>query len=316
MQDNAGIRLFALNSNPELAQKISAGLNVELSDVSVKHFSDGEIQININDSVRGQDVFVIQSTSYPIHENFMELMIMVDALRRASAGTINCVIPYYGYADVDHETRPRQAITAKLLADFLTIAGVDRVITMDLHAGQLQGFFNIPVDHLVAIYRQVKYLKKIGLDKGTVIVAPDNDGVKKGRNLAELLKTPLAIVDDGIDPNEIDVIGDVKGKRCIIFDDMINTGAKIATAATVLKDAGATKVYACATHPILAGNAPQILANSSLEKVIVTDTINIPPKKQFAKLHVLSVAPIFVEAISLIYHNQSVSSLFNKDDDI
>ena len=318
-QDNAGIKLFALNSNPELAQKIADDLGVELSDTTVHHFSDGEIQINIDSSVRGCDVFVIQSISDPVNENFMELMVMIDALRRASAGTINCVIPYYGYARADRKTRPREPITAKLIANFLTMAGADRVVTLDLHAGQLQGFFNIPVDHLLAIYSQADYFKKNCLDKDVVVVAPDHSSVKLARNLAECLKAPIAIVDKRdskrVDKNT-DVIGDVKGHQCIIFDDMIDTGAKMADAAAVLKQAGATDVYGCATHAIFSGNAVNELKNSELKEVIVTDTIQMPEEKKFEQLRILSVAPIFARAISLIYHNQSVDSLFNKNDNI
>lgn len=320
MQDNAGMKLFALNSNPELANKIAEGLGVELSDTTVHHFSDGEIQINIDQSVRGKDVYVIQSISDPVNENFMELMVMIDALRRASAGTINCVIPYYGYARADHKTRPREPITAKLIANFLTLAGANRVITLDLHAGQLQGFFNIPVDHLLAIYEQADYLKSKNLDKNVVVVAPDHSGVKNVRNLAELLKAPIAIVDkrdkNRIDPETTSVIGDVEGHKCIVFDDLIDTGAKMVDAAAVLKQAGATEVYGVATHPIFSGNAVEELKNSELKEVIVTDTIQIPAEKQFDKLSVVSVASIFSKALSLIYHNQSVDSLFNKNDNI
>lgn len=315
----SGIKLFSLNSNPQLSQQIADELHVKLSDTTVHHFSDGEIQINIDQSVRGRDVFVIQSISDPVNENFMELMIMIDALRRASAGTINCVIPYYGYARSDRKALPREPITAKLIANFLTMAGADRVVTLDLHAGQLQGFFNIPVDHLLAIYSQANYLKEQGLDTDIVVVAPDHSSVKLARNLAECLKAPIAIVDKRdsrrVDANT-DVIGEVNGHRCIIYDDMIDTGAKVADAAAVLKRAGATEVYACATHAIFSGKAVEELKNSFLKEVIVTNTIQMPESKKFDQLQILSVAPIFAKAISLIYNNQSVDSLFNKDDDI
>lgn len=318
--DNTGMKLFALNSNPELAEKIADGLGVELSETTVHHFSDGEIQINIDQSVRGCDVFVIQSISDPVNENFMELMVMIDALRRASAGTINCVIPYYGYARADRKTRSREPITAKLIANFLTLAGANRVITLDLHAGQLQGFFNIPVDHLLAIYEQVDFLKSKHLDGEDVVVAPDHSGVKHARNLAELLKAPIAIVDkrdsNRINPENTSVIGEVAGRRCIIFDDMIDTGAKMIDAATVLKQAGATEVYGVATHPIFSKDAVEELKNSDLKEVIVADTIKIPAEKQFDKLSIVSVAPIFARALSLIFHNKSVDSLFNKNDNI
>ncbi len=320
MQENAGIKLFTLNGNPGLANKIADKMGVGLCKASVKHFSDGEIQVNIDDSVRGADVFVIQSVSDPVNENFMELMVMMDALRRASAGTINTVIPYYGYARADRKARSREPITAKLIANFIQLAGADRVITMDLHAGQLQGFFNIPVDHMLAIYTQAQYFIDAGIADDVVVVAPDHNGVKAARNLAELLKAPIAIVDkrddSRLDPTETTVIGDVKGHKCIVFDDLIDTGAKCLDAAIALKGAGAGDIYACATHPILSGNAFEELKDSEYTQVVVTDTIKVPAEKQFDKLKILSVAPIFAKAISLIYHNQSVDALFSKKDNI
>lgn len=318
MQENAGIKLFALNSNQELAEKIAEEMGVELCDASVKHFSDGEIQININESVRGDDVFIIQSISDPVNENFMELMVMMDALRRASAGSINAVVPYYGYARADRKARSREPITAKLIANFISLAGADRVVTLDLHAGQLQGFFNIPVDHLLAIYTQARYFKESGIADDVVVVAPDHNSVKLARNLAELLKAPIAIVDkrDAARVDEADIIGDVKGHKCIVFDDLIDTGGKMVDASAALHAAGATKIYACATHPIFSGNAVKELEASAYDEVIVTDTIAIPEEKQFDKLRVLSVAPIFAKAISLIYNNQSVDALFDKNDNI
>lgn len=318
MQGNAGIKLFALNSNPELAQKIAAEMSVKLCDASVKHFSDGEIQININESVRGDDVFIIQSISDPVNENFMELMVMMDALRRSSAGSVNAVIPYYGYARSDRKARSREPITAKLIANFIQLAGADRVVALDLHAGQLQGFFNIPVDHLQAIFTQAQYFIDNKIDEDVVVVAPDHNGVKMARNLAQFLKAPIAIVDkrdaNRLErPEEATVIGDVKGHKCIVFDDMIDTGGKMADAAEALKAAGATDIYACATHPIFSGNAVEELKDSPYKEVVVTDTITIPEEKQFANLKVLSIAPVFAKAISLIYNNQSVDSLFRRD---
>lgn len=280
----------------------------------MKHFSDGEIQININESVRGDDVFVIQSISEPVNENFMELMIMVDALRRSSAGTINVVLPYYGYARSDRKARPREPITAKLIANFIQLAGADRVITMDLHAGQLQGFFNIPVDHLLAIFVQAEYFRSKGITNDVVIVAPDHNGVKAARNLATLLKAPIAIVDkrDETRASNMTVIGDVNERRCIVFDDLIDTGGKLSDAAVALKNAGATEVYACATHPILSGLAVEELKNSYYKEIVVTDTIDVPAEKQFDKLKVLSVSKTFAKAIDLIFNNRSVDALFNK----
>ncbi|KRM89375.1 ribose-phosphate diphosphokinase [Liquorilactobacillus vini] len=317
-QAGSALKLFALNSNLPLAQKIADELQVSLCQATVKHFSDGEIQISINESIRGSDVFVIQSISDPVNENFMELMIMIDALRRSSAGTINIVIPYYGYARADRKARPREPITAKLIANFLQMVGADRVVTMDLHAGQLQGFFNIPVDHLLGIFVQARYFTQAGIKDDVVVVAPDHNGVKAARNLATLLKAPIAIVDkrgdedQSILDDQVTIIGDVKGRRCIVFDDMIDTGRKMALAARSLKAAGATDIYACATHPIFSKGAVERLQDSEYTQVVVSDTIQIPEEKQFAKLRVLSVSKTFAKAIDLIYHNQSVDSLFTK----
>lgn len=320
MQENANIKLFALNSNQALAQKIAAELGIKLCDASVKHFSDGEIQININESVRGDDVFIVQSVADPVNENFMELMVMMDALRRSSAGSINAVIPYYGYARADRKARSREPITAKMIANFITLAGADRVVTMDLHAGQLQGFFDIPVDHLLAIYEQAAYFKQKGICEDVVVVAPDHNSVKGARNLADLLKAPIAIVDKRddtrLDIENSSIIGDVSGHNCIVFDDMIDTGGKMADAAAALDKAGAREIYACATHPVFSGSAVEELEGSPYKEVVVTDTIAIPENKQFFKLKVLSIAPIFAKAISLIYHNRSVDSLFNNNDNI
>lgn len=320
MQENAGIKLFALNGNPKLAKKIADQMGVTLCQASVKHFSDGEIQVNIDDSVRGDDVFVIQSISEPVNENFMELMVMMDALRRASAGSINAVIPYYGYARADRKARSREPITAKLIANFIQLAGADRVVTMDLHAGQLQGFFNCPVDHLLAIYTQAQYFKDSGIADDVVVVAPDHNGVKAARNLAELLKAPIAIVDKRddtrLDPQNAMVIGDVKDHKCIVIDDLIDTGGKALDAGLALKHAGVSDIYACATHPILSGNAAEELKESEYKEIVVTDTIQIPEENQIDKLKVLTVAPIFAQALTLIYHNQSVDTLFSKKDNI
>ncbi|WP_057895423.1 ribose-phosphate diphosphokinase [Liquorilactobacillus oeni] len=317
-KEQGKLKLFALNSNRELAEKIADELGVGLCAASVKHFSDGEIQISINESVRGADVFIIQSISDPVNENFMELMVMIDALRRSSAGTINVVLPYYGYARADRKSRPREPITAKLIANFIQLAGADRVVTMDLHAGQLQGFFNIPVDHLLAIFVQARYFINKGITSDVVIVAPDHNGVKAARNLATLLKAPIAIVDKRetkrvVDAKKMTIIGDVVDRRCIVFDDMIDTGGKVADAAAALKAAGAREVYACATHPIFSGNAVKELQDSAYTEVVVTDTIEIPQEKRFPKLKILSVSQTFAKAISLIYNNRSVDALFNKN---
>lgn len=311
---NANLKLFALNSNKPLAEEIAQKLGCPLCDTSVKHFSDGEIQININESVRGDDVFVVQSIADPVNENFMELMVMIDALRRSSAGTINVVIPYYGYARSDRKARSREPITAKLIANFIQMAGADRVIAMDLHAGQLQGFFNIPVDHLLAIFTQAKYFLDNKLDENVVIVAPDHNSVKGARNLAQFLKAPIAIVDkrDKNRKANATVIGDVKGRRCIVFDDMIDTGGKMADAALALKAAGAGDIYACAAHAVFSGDCVAELSQAGFTEVVVTNTVAIPESKQFAGLKVLSVADTFAKAIDLIYHNKSVDSLFQR----
>ena len=315
MQEKQEIMLFALNSNPELAQKIADNLGVKLCDASVKHFSDGEIQININESVRGRDVFVIQSISDPVNENFMEVMIMIDALRRASAGTINVVIPYYGYARSDRKARSREPITAKLVADMLQKAGADRVLSLDLHAPQIQGFFDIPVDNLMGAPLLADYFLSHDLEKDAVVVSPDHGGVTRARKLAEFLKTPIAIVDKRRPKANVaevmNIIGDVKGKRAIIIDDMIDTAGTITLASQALMDAGATEVYASATHAVLSGPAIERLNNSPIKKLILTDSINQPEEKDLSKAEIVSVGPLMGEAIKLIQEHKPVSPLFN-----
>lgn len=289
-QANAELKLYALNSNKQLAQEIAQELGATLCDASVKHFSDGEIQICINESVRGDDVFVVQSISDPVNENFMELMVMIDALRRSSAGTINVVIPYYGYARADRKARSREPITAKLIANFIQMAGADRVVAMDLHAGQLQGFFNIPVDHLLAIFTQAKYFIDNKLNENVVVVAPDHNSVKSARNLAQFLKAPIAIIDkrDKNRNGDALVIGEVKGHRCIVFDDMIDTGGKMVDAAQALTKAGASEIYACATHAVFSGDSVTELKDANFKEVVVTNTVAVPEEKQFPSLKVLS----------------------------
>ena len=315
MQEKQEIMLFALNSNLELAQKIADNLGVKLCDASVKHFSDGEIQININESVRGRDVFVIQSISDPVNENFMEVMIMIDALRRASAGTINVVIPYYGYARSDRKARSREPITAKLVADMLQKAGADRVLSLDLHAPQIQGFFDIPVDNLMGAPLLADYFLSHDLEKDAVVVSPDHGGVTRARKLAEFLKTPIAIVDKRRPKANVaevmNIIGDVKGKRAIIIDDMIDTAGTITLASQALMDAGATEVYASATHAVLSGPAIERLNNSPIKKLILTDSINQPEEKDLSKAEIVSVGPLMGEAIKLIQEHKPVSPLFN-----
>ncbi|WP_155287571.1 ribose-phosphate diphosphokinase [Lacticaseibacillus zhaodongensis] len=307
----AKIKLFALNGNKPLAQKIAATLNMELSPASVKHFADGEIQIDIEKSIRGADVYVIQSVSDPVNENFMELMIMIDALRRASAHQINVVIPYYGYARADRKARSREPITAKMVANMLEMDGVDRVITVDLHADQLQGFFDIPVDHLRAMPLLAKYFTDQGITDNVVAVAPDHSGTKLARKLAEHLGSPLAIVDARPGDDEgVGVIGDVKGKTAIIIDDMIDTGLRVEESVAALKEAGVKDIYAAATHAVFSAGATDRLRNLDIKKIVVTDTIDIPEEDCLPNMVRISVGELLGEAIKLISTNESLHDLF------
>ena len=273
------LKIFALNSNRPLAQKIADEVGVELGKLSVDRFSDGEIQINIEESVRGDNVYVIQSTSAPVNDNLMELMIMIDALRRASANTINVVLPYYGYARQDRKARSREPITAKLVANMLQNSGVTRIVALDLHAAQIQGFFDIPVDHLMGAPLLADYFINEGVAANAVVVSPDHGGVTRARALAEFLKAPIAIIDKRRPrPNVakiMNIIGDVKGKKCIMIDDMIDTAGTISKGAQALMDAGAEEVYASATHAVLSGPAIERLDNSPLKQVVVTDSIQL-----------------------------------------
>ena len=309
------LKIFALNSNRPLAQKIADEVGVELGKLSVDRFSDGEIQINIEESVRGDNVYVIQSTSAPVNDNLMELMIMIDALRRASANTINVVLPYYGYARQDRKARSREPITAKLVANMLQNSGVTRIVALDLHAAQIQGFFDIPVDHLMGAPLLADYFINEGVAANAVVVSPDNGGVTRARALAEFLKAPIAIIDKRRPrPNVakiMNIIGDVKGKKCIMIDDMIDTAGTISKGAQALMDAGAEEVYASATHAVLSGPAIERLDNSPLKQVVVTDSIQLPDEKQIDKIVQVSVAPLIGAAIKRINENRPVSPLFN-----
>lgn len=309
------LKIFALNSNRPLAQKIADEVGVELGKLSVDRFSDGEIQINIEESVRGDNVYVIQSTSAPVNDNLMELMIMIDALRRASANTINVVLPYYGYARQDRKARSREPITAKLVANMLQNSGVTRIVTLDLHAAQIQGFFDIPVDHLMGAPLLADYFINEGVAANAVVVSPDHGGVTRARALAEFLKAPIAIIDKRRPrPNVakiMNIIGDVKGKKCIMIDDMIDTAGTISKGAQALMDAGAEEVYASATHAVLSGPAIERLDNSPLKQVVVTDSIQLPDEKQIDKIVQVSVAPLIGAAIKRINENRPVSPLFN-----
>ncbi|GAW64372.1 ribose-phosphate diphosphokinase [Ligilactobacillus acidipiscis] len=312
--NDSKLKIFALNSNKPLAQKIANAVGVPLGRTSVDRFSDGEIRINIEESIRGCDIFIVQSTSAPVNDNLMELLIMIDALRRASAHTINAVIPYYGYARQDRKARSREPITAKLVADMLEKAGCDRVIALDLHAAQIQGFFDIPVDHLMGAPLLADYFMTKGIDKDAVVVSPDHGGVTRARKLAEFLKAPIAIIDKRRPKANVaeimNIIGSVEGKKCILIDDMIDTAGTITLAAQALMDAGATEVYASATHPVLSGPAIERIEKSPIKELIVTDSINLPKEKQIDKLIQISVGPLIGDAIKRIHENKPVSPLF------
>jgi len=314
------LKIFAGQSHPDFARKVCENLHISLAASKIYRFSDGEIGISIEESVRGADVYVIQSTCYPSNENLMELLIFLDALRRASAYQINVVVPYFGYARQDRKTRGREPITAKLIANLLEKAGADRVVSADLHAGQIQGFFDIPVDHLTAVpllasYFQEKLKDEIEAGKA-VVVSPDIGGVVRARRFTEPLHTDLAIVDkrrsyDIANHCEVmEIIGHVDGKVAILVDDMIDTGGTIVKAAEALMERGAKKVYAAATHAVLSGPAMERLKDSPIEEVILTDTIPLSKEKTLDKITVLSIAPLFAEAISRIHSNDSVSILF------
>lgn len=312
-------KIFAGNSNPQLAQEIADLMGQPLGKSTVSKFSDGEISVSLWESVRGEDVYIIQSTCNPTNDNLMELLIMIDAMKRASASRINAVIPYYGYARQDRKAKSRDPITAKLTADLLSVAGVDRVITIDLHAAQIQGYFNIPVDHLVGAPILAKYFKeriKCGaIDKNLVVVSPDLGSVTRARKFADILEAPIAIVDKRRPkPNVseiMNIIGDIKDKTAILVDDMIDTAGTITNAAAALKKMGAKKVYACATHGVLSGKAIERIKNSEIEKMVLLNTIPIPPEKQIEKIKTISVAPILSEAMRCVFLNESISELFD-----
>ncbi|EHD1991248.1 ribose-phosphate diphosphokinase [Listeria monocytogenes] len=308
------LKIFSLNSNRELAEEIAKEVGIELGKSSVTHFSDGEIQINIEESIRGCHVFVIQSTSNPVNQNLMELLIMIDALKRASAATINIVMPYYGYARQDRKARSREPITAKLVANLIETAGATRMITLDMHAPQIQGFFDIPIDHLNAVRLLSDYFSERHLGDDLVVVSPDHGGVTRACKMADRLKAPIAIIDKRRPrPNVAEVmniVGNVEGKVCIIIDDIIDTAGTITLAAKALREAGATKVYACCSHPVLSGPAMKRIEESPIEKLVVTNSIALPEEKWIDKMEQLSVAALLGEAIVRVHENASVSSLF------
>ncbi len=308
-----GIKIFSGNANKELVEKICKELGRPLGTCDVSQFSDGEINVNISETVRGMDVFIVQPTSTPVNDNLMETLILIDAVKRASAGRVNAVLPYYGYARQDRKTKAREPITAKLVANLLTTAGADRVISMDLHAAQIQGYFDIPVDHLSGVPILADYFKDI-VDEETVVVSPDLGGVTRARAFANLLDLPIAIIEKRRPKANVaevmNIIGDIDGKNVILIDDIIDTAGTITKAASVLKNFGAKKVYGCATHGVLSGPAIERIRDSELEKFIITDTIPLSPEKQTDKIEVVSVAPLFAEAIKRIHDNESVSKLF------
>ncbi|WP_276860394.1 ribose-phosphate diphosphokinase [Limosilactobacillus ingluviei] len=320
LKNAAQVRLFALNSNRPLAEKVAELLGLPLNECTVSHFADGEIAVTIDESVRGCEVYVIQAVSDPVNTNLMELLIMVDALRRASAKKVNVVMPYYGYARQDRKARSREPITAKLVANLLEMDQIDRLITIDLHAPQVQGFFDIPVDHLMAAPTLIQYFLDQGLSENVVIVAPDHAGVNLVRRFAELIGgAPIAIVDKRTEDNRTAggeehipdmIIGDVKGKTAIVVDDIVDTGHRITASAALLKKFGAKDIYGVATHAVLSGEAASELQASDLKQVVVTDTIKLPAAKQFDKLVQLSVAPLIKGALVRIHNHESIHDLY------
>jgi ribose-phosphate pyrophosphokinase len=308
------MRIFSGNSNVALASEICRNLGVSLGKANVTTFSDGETQVEINENVRGMDVFIIQSTCSPVNVMLMELLIMIDAMKRASADRITAVVPYYGYARQDRKVAPRAPISAKLVADLITAAGANRMLSLDLHAGQIQGFFNIPVDNIFATPVLLDYMKK-NYHNDTVVVSPDTGGVERARAFGKRLGASLAIIDKRREgPNEaqvMNIIGDVKGKKVIILDDMIDTAGTVVQAANALKDAGALEVSVCCTHPVLSGPALERIEKSNIKELVVTDTIPLNnATKKCKRIKVLSVAGLLSEAVRRIYYNDSVSSLF------
>ncbi len=306
------IKLFAGNSNRPLAEKIARQLGTDLGEVEVCTFSDGEINVHLAETVRGRDLFIIQSTSCPVNDNLMELLIMIDAAKRASAGRITAVIPYFGYARQDRKARSRDPITAKLVANLLSTAGADRVLTMDLHADQIQGFFDIPVDNLLGgpiLYNYFADSKNID-----VVVSPDVGSVKRSRKVAEKLNVPLAIIDKRRPKANVmevmNIIGDVSGKRCLMVDDMIDTAGTICQGAKALKDSGATEISACCSHAVLSGPAIERIEQSPINKLVMLDTISLPPEKKLERMEIISTANIFASAIENVYLDKPMSKLY------
>lgn len=312
------VKLFSLNANRPLAEKISSYTGITLSDLEVKKFADGEITINIAETVRGHHVFVVQPTQTPVNEHLMELLILMDALKRASARTINVVMPYYGYSRQDRKAKSRQPISAKLVADLLTVAGATRIVSMDLHAAQIQGFFNIPIDNFKAMPIIANYFEERLAGENLVIVSPDHGGAGRARELGNALHAPIAIIDKRR-PKEneaevMNIIGDVSGRCAIIIDDIIDTAGTITAASSAIREAGAKGVYAACTHPVLSGKAIERIEKSAISELICTDTINLRPEQKSSKIKQLSVANLLGQGILNVINNESLSVLFERQD--
>ena len=316
LSDENKLRIFSGNANPDLAREIAAYLGTTVGDAVINRFNNGEVQVMINESVRGKDIFIVQPTCGPsVNDNVMELLIKADAFKRASASHITAIIPYYGYARQDRKARGREPITAKLMADLLESAGITRVVTIDLHAAQIQGFFNIPFDHMPGGPILAEYIKEKNLDD-MIVVSPDLGGVSRARNMAERLNCGLAIIDKrrpepGV-AEVMNLIGSVEGKTAILVDDMVDTAGSLTEGARALKKFGAKEIYACCTHPVLTDPALSRIAQSDITELVVTNTIPLPPAKKHPKIKVLSVAPILAETVLRIFNDWSVSQLFEK----
>lgn len=317
INEHKNIKIFSGNSHKDLAKDIASMLDLPLGNSRVGTFSDGEISVDINETVRGCDVFVVQPTNAPVNDNLMELLILIDAFKRASAGRITAVIPYYGYARQDRKAKARDPITAKLVADLITAAGADRVLTMDLHAAQIQGYFNIPLDNLMGVPLLANYFVEKGFseDEDVVVVSPDLGSVTRARKFADRLHAPIAIIDKRRPKANVcevmNVIGDIKGKTAILIDDMIDTAGTISNAANALIELGAKEVYACCTHGILSGPAIERIEKSSIKELVMLNTVNLPEEKRTDKFKVIDVAPIFAETIRRICEDVSISKLFD-----
>ncbi len=313
-QIHGSIKIFAGNSSQKLARAICNQLDLDLGKLAVGKFSDGETSVNLHESVRGCDVFIIQSTNTPVNDNLMELLLIIDACKRSSAGRITAVMPYFGYARQDRKANPRDPISAKLVADILQTAGANRVLTMDLHSSQLQGFFNIPVDNLMGMPVLVKYFKKVGVPDNMTIVSPDTGSVVRSRAMASRFDAPLAIIDKRRPRANVmevmNIVGDVKGRTCLMLDDMIDTAGTICQGAQALADNGASEVIACCTHAVLSGPAIKRLEDSPLSKIIVLDTIDLSAEKRIGKIEVVSIADLFAEAIERVYTDLPFSKLY------